>query len=42
MRSPRSSWRPAAGVLALALVGAVVGVRRFVRTHGAARPAVSR
>jgi len=31
-----------AGVLALALVGAVVGVRRFVRTHGATRPVVPR
>ena len=30
------------GVLALALVGAVVGVRRLVRTHAAARPAVPR
>jgi photosystem II stability/assembly factor-like uncharacterized protein len=31
-----------AGVLALALVGAVAGVRRFVRTHGGTRPAVPR
>jgi photosystem II stability/assembly factor-like uncharacterized protein len=30
------------GVLAMALVGAVAGVRRLVRTHAAARPAVPR